>query len=266
MNPDLRPDPYLKSEQLMQQGLQAYEQDDFNEAQQKFSAALVLYRSFDNDKGMALSQINLVETALAVSDFSKTQLYLKQLKQQSIANALDLQLQRKLTLLEVKLAFELQNYLAALAALQPLLAELDGQKTPDVAQLNLLAMQARLEVLISPLTQSKGLAKFTAALAQVSPPSPHYQMLLKRVLALAALKQGNYQTAKTLLTEALAYYKEQANRRSIASCLEDLASVELAQRHNSAAQGYLNRALLIWQWLKNEYKSNKINKQLAAIR
>lgn len=264
-NPDLRPDPYLKSELLMQQGLRAYEHDNFSEAQRKFSDALTLYRSFDNDKGIALSQSNLVETALAVSDFASAEAYLKKLKQQSAANALDMQLKRKVSLLEVKLQFEQENYPAALASLQPLLAELDGQTTYNDAQLNLLAMQAKLEVLISPLTKSAALSKIEAAVAQISPQSPHYQALLKRILAVVAFKRGNYQTATTLLTEALAYYKEQANRRSIASCLEELASVEIAHRQNAAAREYLNRALLIQQWLKNDYKSGKIKEQLAAI-
>lgn len=264
-NPDLRPDPYLKSELLMQKGLQAYEIDNFNEAQRKFNEGLALYQSFDNDKGIALARSNLVETALATGDFTSARLYLTQLQQQSSAHALDAQLKRRVTLLEVKLAFEQENYPAALASLQPLLAELDGQTTYNDAQLNLLAMQARLEVLISPLAKSAGLGKFEAAVAQVSPQSPHYQALLKRTLAIVASKRGDYQTAVILLNEALAYYKEQANRRSIASCLEELASVEIAQRHIKAAREYLNKALAIRQWLKNDYKSGRIRQQLQKL-
>jgi hypothetical protein len=146
-----------------------------------------------------------------------------------------------------------------------LLAELEGQKTLDATQLNLLAMQARLEVLISPLHKSNGLIKFESALAQTEPQPAQHQALLKRILAVIALKRGDYPAAVTLLNEACVYYKEQANRRAIASCLEELANVEIVQRHNITARGYLNRALVIWQWLKNEYKSNKINQQLAAI-
>jgi tetratricopeptide (TPR) repeat protein len=259
--PDLRPELYLKSEQMMQQGLQAYEQDNFTEAQQKFSQALELYQSFDNDKGIALSLLNLIETALGVSDFKQAQVYLKQVKSYALAT----DLKRKVILLEVKLAFEQENYPLALANLKPLLGELEGQKNLGDAQLNLLAMQARLEVLNSSLTQSAALAKFETALAQNEAKSPYYQALLQRILAVIALKRRDYLSATTLLTQALTYYKEQANRRSIAACLEDLAEIEIAQRHQPAAQNYLQRALVIRQWLKNKYKSDKIVKQLQLI-
>lgn len=262
IQPDLRPNPYLKSEQFMQQGLQAYEQNNFSDAQRKFSAALELYRSFDNDNGIALSQANLAETALAIDDFVQAELYLNQLKKRSTYHSLNVLLKRKLILLDVKLHFEQQNYHAALAALQPLIAELNAQKIVDNTQMNVLAMQARLEVLISPLTPSVGLVQFETALTQISLPSPHYQALLKRTLALIALKQGHYQKAIILLTEALTYYKEQANRRAIAACLEELATIEFAQSHTRVAQEYLQKALLIWKWLKNDYKSNQIQKKL----
>jgi hypothetical protein len=260
--PDLRPEPYLKSEELLQQGLAAYQNDNFSLAAQKFSRALELYQSFDNQRGMGLARLNLVETALANSDFAKASSFLKQLKQQVSANSLDEELKREVSLLEVKLQFEQQHYQAALVRLQPLLAELDEKKPLDTEQLNLLAMQARLEVLISPLGKSDGLSKFETALAKMEPAPPHYQIMLKRILAITASQRGDYSTATHLLKEALAYYQTQANRRSIASCLEELANIETAQRHESAAQDYLNRALLIRQWLKNDYKTNKIRQQL----
>jgi tetratricopeptide (TPR) repeat protein len=262
--PDMRPDPYIKSEALLQQGIIAYEQDNFSEATQKFSRALVLYQSFDNHHGIALTRLNLVETALASSDFANAQLYLQQLKQQAANSDLEANLKRKIIFLEVKLLSEQQQYQAALATLQPLLAESAKQQKPDAEQLNLLAMQAKLEVLIAPSVQSQGLTKFEAALKQLEPQSPHYQTLLNRILATIALKRADYQTAISLLTQALDYYKTQAQRRSTASCLEELADVETARKNKPAAQDYLQRALVIREWLKNDFKSQKIRQQLAT--
>jgi tetratricopeptide (TPR) repeat protein len=254
--PDLRPDSYLKSETLLQEGLTAYRNDNFTEAQQKFSRALQLYQSFDNYKGIALARMNLVETALANSDFATAQSYLTQLKQTDLEPVL----QRKRIVLEAKFQFEQQHYAAALNSLKPLLSELDGLQKLDEEQLSLLAMQVRLEVLILPATESKTLAKFSAALAEN--PSPHYQALLNRSLAVVAVQRKDYQTATNLLTTALAYYKEQANRRSIAACLEELADVEIAQQHFQPAKNYLERALVIRQWLKNDLKIAKLKEKL----
>ena len=263
-SPEPRPEPYLKSEELLQQGISAYESDNFSEAQQKFSQALELYLSFDNNKGIALTRLNLAETALASSDFDSVKSYFQQLKQQAVNNDFEAELKRKLILLEARLQFEQQQYPAALATLQPLLAELDEQKKTDEAQLNLLAIQARLEVSIAPLANSNGLSRFQSALAETEP-KPDYQALLKRILAITALKRSDYQTASSLLTEALAYYQEQANRRSIAACLEELAELEIARQHRKSAQEYLKKALLIRQWLKNDYKSAKIKQRLATL-
>lgn len=262
--PDFRPEPYLKTEELLQQGIAAYKNDNFTEAAQNFSRALELYKSFDNRRGIVLSLLNLAETAMSASEFAAAELHLKQLKQHFINDDWDADLKQKERLLEVKLQFEQQKYQAALVTLQSVLTELDGQKT-DQEKLNLLAMQARLEVLAFPLAQSDGLSKFEAALAKFDPQPLHYQILLKRILAVVALNRKDYQAASSLLKQALVYYQEQASRRATASCLEELATVEIAQHHNKAAREYLQRALLIWQWLKNDYKSNKIKSQLTKI-
>lgn len=258
--PDLRPEPYLKTEELLQQGIAAYKNDNFTEAAQNFSRALELYKSFDNRRGIVLSLLNLAETAMSASEFAAAELHLKQLKQYDW----DADLKQKERLLEVKLQFEQQKYQAALVTLQSVLTELDGQKT-DQEKLNLLAMQARLEVLAFPLAQSDGLSKFETLLAKMNPQPLHYQILLKRILAVVALNRKDYQAASSLLKQALVYYQEQASRRATASCLEELATVEIAQHHNKAAREYLQRALLIWQWLKNDYKSNNIKLQLTKI-
>lgn len=263
--PDSRPEPFLKSEALLREGLNAYQNDNFAEAQQKFNRALELYQSFDNQKGVTLSRLNLLETALAMSDFASAESYLKLLKQQVASKEAEENLNRKIILLESKLQFEQQHYQAALATLQPLLAERDKQTKTDQMQLNLLAMQARLEVLISPLAKSTGLTRFEAALAQTEP-QPQYQVMLKRISALIAAKRGDYKTATALLKEGLAYYQEQANRRSIAACLEELAELEMTQQHRKEAREYLNKALVIRQWLKNDFKSSQIKKRLANIK
>jgi uncharacterized protein HemY len=260
--PDLRPNAYLRGEDLLQQGLEAYRNDDFMTATAKFTDSFKLYQSFDNQKGMVLSQLNLIEAALAVSDFKQAEFYLQPLTD----NALEQPLKNRVVLLHVRLLFQQENYSAALASLQPLLATIATEIEPINNKLNLLAMAARLEVLISPLTSSAALAQFQSELAKLKPVPPAYQAVLNRILAWAALKQGHYQTAQTLLNQALDYYKEVVNRRAIAGCLEDLAELEIAQQHSQAAAVYWHKALTIRLWLKDQYNSDRIQQQLQAIK
>jgi len=258
---DTRPAPYLKGEALLQQGLEAYQHDNFIQASEKFTAAFVLYQSFANTKGMLLAQLNLIETALAMDDFAQVTTGLARLEKQELEPAL----QHKLALLEVKLAYQQQNYPLALQKLQPLLIEISPQLPATDAALTLWAMQAQLQLLTQPQLSSTGLALFQQGLSQLVTPSPYYEALLKRLLAQVALNQQDYATAHTVLTQALAYYQAQANRRAIANCLEDLAAIAAAQHLKNQQKQYLLKSLAIWTWLNNEYKHQLLQNQLKNL-
>ena len=231
-SPDVRPDSYSKSENLLHSGLIAYKKDDFPAALQKFNSALLLYQSLDDTKGEQLTRINLVETSLALSDFAAAEQQLTILKQQAVDGFLDEPFKNRVILLEVKLLFQQQRYSEALAAIEPLLLPLDGREPADNNELNLLATAARLETLISAKTKPRWLDKFRTALAQ-EPQQPKFQIILKRIDAIIASQKHQYHEALKLLHEALGYYKLQDDRRAIASCLEDIAAIELAQNNKS---------------------------------
>ncbi len=258
---DKRPEAYLKGETLLQQGLDFYKNDDFIQAQQKFSAALVWYQSFDNTKGITLAQLNLLETALAVNDFSQAQTLLNTLSPQADND----EYSNKIKLLQVKLAVQQQHYSVALQKLQPLLSQLDLTQPPSDKLLNLLVLQAKLEILTQPQRASAGLQALQTALAGLASPSAYYQALLNQLLAQLAVNRQDYATAGNLLNQALVYYQTQANRRAIASCLEQLATIEQNQQHWQTAKLYLHKALLIRSWLKDSYKSNVLQQQLQWL-
>lgn len=258
---DTRPAPYLKGEDLLQQGLTAYQQDDFIQANEKFTAAFVLYQSFANTKGMVLARLNLIETALAVDDFAQAITGLAEVNTGELESAFA----HKLRMLEVKLAYQQQNYPLALEKLQPLLTQVSPQLPATDTALNLWAMQAQLQLLIQPHHPSTGLALFQQGLRQLTTPSPYYEALLKRLLAQIACQQHDYATAHTVLSQALAYYQVQANRRAIASCLEDLAKIAAAQQQPQLQKQSLVKALAIWTWLKNDYKRQLLQNQLEKL-
>ena len=61
---DIRPQPIIQSEQIMRQGLKFYRQDSYIQAIQTFNKALLLYQSFDDQNGILLAKINLIESIL----------------------------------------------------------------------------------------------------------------------------------------------------------------------------------------------------------
>jgi len=265
-SPDVRSDSYSKGDDLLQSGLIYYKNDDFPAALQKFDSALLLYQSLDDTRGVQLSRINLVETSLALSDFAAAEQQLTILKQQAVDGFLDEPFKNRLILLEVKWLFQQQRYSEALAAIEPLLLPLDKREPTENNELNLLATAARLETLISAGTRPRWLDKFRAALAREREPQPpKFQIILKRIDANIATQKQQYHAALKLLHEALGYYKLQADRRAIASCLEDIAVIELAQHHKSQALDYLKRALSIRAWLKNQYHIDKIQQKIVLI-
>ena len=176
-SPDVRPDIYTKGESLLHSGLVAYNKDDFPTALQKFNSALLLYQSLDDTKGTQLTRINLVETSLALSDFPATEQQLMILKQQAVDGFLDETFKNRVILLEVKLLFQQQQYSEALAAIEPLLLQLDEQELTDNKKLNLLASAARLETLTSAGTRHRWLDKFRTTLAERGSRSSLYSRL-----------------------------------------------------------------------------------------
>jgi len=263
-SPEVRPDINSKGENLLHSGLIAYKKDDFPTALQKFNSALLFYQSLDDTKGVQLSRINLVETSLALNDFAAAEQQLTILKQQAVDGFLDEPFKNRVILLEVKLLFQQQRYNKALAVIEPLLLQLDEQELTGNNALNLLATAARLEALISAGTKSRWLDKFRTALER-EPQQPKFQIILKRIDAIIASQKQQYHEALKLLHEALGYYKLQADRRAIASCLEDIAVIELAQNNKSQALEYFKRALTIRAWLKDQYNFDKIQQKIVLI-
>lgn len=259
---DLRPDVYIKAESLLQHGVEAYKNDAYQQAIQHFKQAIELYQSIDDERGIQLARFNLANSALAQSKFSEAKTQIDLLKKQNSKSLLSEHLSQRLIFLESKYYFAKQDYAAAFAMIKPLTVQTDKQSKPS---LNLLAMLARLEVLNSAAKKTVWLEKFQTALLTTEANDEKQQVILKRILGYIALKKSDYRQAEQLFNQALSYYKEQANRRGIADCLERLAEIELERKNFQQAAERLDKALKIRQWLKDDYKTEKIRQQLAEL-
>ena len=263
--PDSQPDIYSKGERLLSGGVIDYKNDNFSAAQQKFYRALILYQSIDNSRGIQLSEINLVESLLALSDFKAAEEQLAILKQKKMNGAINDPLKYRVILLEVKMLFQKQQYRESLSVIEPLLLQSEKRGKNDNERVELLATAARLETLMNMETEHQWLDKFREVLLEERNLQPKFQVILKRINAVIATQNQQYHEALKLLHEALNYYKDQANRRAIAACLEEIAEIEFKQHNQAEALKYLKRALTIRNWLKDQYHIEKINKRIMQV-
>jgi len=250
---DLQQEHKSIGEQLLSSGVKDYKQDHYLSAQQKFYRALLFYQSTDNSKGILLAKINLVEALIALSKFAEADELLVFFSQ-------DDAFRNRAILLKVKLLFQQQLYSEALFSLQPLLSQDVGYK-----KIGLLATAARLETLIIENTAQQWLSKFKDALLVSRNGQQKYQIILKRIEAVIATQNKQYQEAIQLLNEALVFYKQQQDRRAIAACLTEIAAIEIAQNHKAEAVQYLNRALTVRVWLKDQYQVERIKNTILEI-
>ena len=261
----IRPDVYSKGEYILSSGVSNYRNENYSAAQQNFYRALMLYQSIDHSKGTQLARINLVEALLAINNFDAAEEQLTVLKQEKMSGMINDPLNDRVVLLEVKLLFQKQQYNESLAVIEPLLSQSVKLETNDNKRLDLLATAARLEVLMTVETEQKWLNKFREALLLERKVQAKFQVILKRIDAVIAKKNKQYLEALELLHEALAYYKDQADRRAIAACLEEIAEIEFKRHNQAQALVYLNRALAIRAWLKDQYHIDKIQKRISEI-
>ena len=258
-----QPKTYSKGERLLSRGVVDYKNDNFSAAQQNFHRALMLYQSIDFSEGVELARINLLESLLALNNFVIAEEQLAILKKQNVNSEIDDLLSDRVILLEVKLLFKKRQYNESLAVIEPLLLELEGRENNE--KLDLLATAARLETLIALEKQPRWLNKFREALLEERQVQLKFQVILKRIEAVIATQNQQYQDALKLLHEALGYYKDQADRRAIAACLEEIAEIEFKQHNHAQVVEYLKRALTIRIWLNDQYHINKIKKRIAQI-
>jgi len=259
-----RSDIRSKGESLLSNGVLYYQKDNFPAAQQNFYRALVHYQSIDHAKRVQLARINYTESLLALNDFDAAEEQLALLKTNNEKGKTASLLEDRVVMLEVKLLFQKQQYPEALVVIEPLLVQIEQQES-NKKRLDLLATAARLEVLNAEKSTNQWEARYRELLLEEKNKQPKYTVILKRIDAVIATQKKQYNDALKLLHGALVYYKEQANRRAIATCLEEIADIEFKQQHYPQAIDYLKKALSIRIWLKDQYHIEEIQKKIRQV-
>jgi len=233
---DLRPPAIIKSEAMLYQGIKAYQQEHYHLAIQLFKKSHMLYQSIDDQKGQAIANYNLIEAALAVHQLALVKQTINQLdpsdnKSQLLARYL----------------FANKNYQAALLALPQ-----TSNNTPDLNQ-DLIRLKFAIFAK-STLVESK----YKAIKEQFDSSNKAQKALFNRLESLIAVQNNQPEKALNLLKNSLSYYKSMANRRAIATCLQEISIIYSLQKDPKNAEDTLKRALLIRTWLKDGLKIQKL--------
>jgi tetratricopeptide (TPR) repeat protein len=254
-----KPAVMVDVEQYTHDGVVAYNNAEWNKAKRFFNKALRLYQGIDHLSGIMLSHINLAEVALAENDTGKGERHLRVAK--TMANDDLLQGHRsRIILLLSHIALQNAQLLKAAHLLQKLLPEFDGVNlvsVPDDIQMAAIVNQTKIAFL-GQQDEAKWTQRYANALKKLSQKRIEDNARLLRFQAALLLQQGADNEAELKMQKALYLYKEKLARRGIASTLFELGQYYQSKHRWHQAQDYLQRALVVYEYLGNAWKVGQI--------
>ncbi|SEH08736.1 Tetratricopeptide repeat protein [Candidatus Venteria ishoeyi] len=251
--PETPPFALLKAEEQMSTGTWAFAENDYVTASTHFQHALADYSALDYVKGMVPAHLNLAETALALHSLKAAQKHLDVvadlIQRERLSDLLP-----RLNLLQATLAIRQQNYDKALALLETLLLEIEGQHhCPSNLHLSAMSNRTLLAFMYTPQQAATQLRRFEFALLLClnARPRPQHGTLaafrgrLERFKAQLALQQHDVQSAHQALNKALLHYRRALYRPGLAATLTEWAKLLMQQQNWSEADNRLERAITI---------------------
>lgn len=250
-------------------GLQAYKESDWEQAQRLFSRALSLYSGIDDQHGVLISLINLTEVSLSLRDYPTAKRYLDSaeniVKQASLS-----QYQRRVILLSIQKALQQNQISQAEILLQSLLPEFDHvvpSVIPDAIQITSIANRTKV-AFAQQLNETLWIQRYENALKLAANKNPELEARLLRFQSSWLQHQGNYQQSELHLQQALEKYKDNLLRSGIAVTLAELGQLNMDQSRWQEAQDYFNRSIAVYLQLKDREKVVYIaeNQVLVALK
>ena len=265
--PEARPKALLNAEYYLQQGTQAFYNDEYATAAQEFSQALKIYQSIDRETGILESHINLAETSIAIGNHSAAWQQLQTIEG-LLENSPHSTYTNQVQLLKIKLLFNEQEYVSALALLEPILPQFDAQQnalSKNDDTLNIIISMTRISI----TTKSPQAGLWLQRLRQAINPQPEilnrYTAMFYRLQASLLESEGKLTESKSLLNQALDIYHQLAYRRGIAASLQQLATLEIKQQQWQQADLLLQRALKIHLWTLNQRDTIEVLQHLVDV-
>ena len=261
-----KPTVIQDAEYYTNEGLHAFADDDRELAQQLFGRALLIYQGLDNQTGALHSHINLAEVALSINDYSASQRHLDEatyiVKKTSLTD-----IQSRITLLYSVNALKQNKIILAESTLQTLLPVFDKETpttTPNYIQLVAIANRTKIA-----FVQKQGellwTQRYAKALKISAIKSHSLKAHLLRFQSTLLWGQGDYQSAKSNLQQALLEYKSIPSRPGIAVTLSELGELAVIESRWQNAKDYFNRSIAVFRYLKDFDKVSQLTESLAKV-
>ncbi len=262
-----RPVIEMNAENHIELALQAYKNEQWQQAEQLFNRALLNYQSLDERVGVLLCHINLVEVALSRQQLAKADKNLSQAIAIIKAEAWG-DYQPRIALLQARLAMKQMNLLAAKQFLKPLLSLFQGDQLIAVVDvIQLAAVASRTEIALMENQQAElWISRFLNALSLSKTHNDTMQARLFRFQAGLKSRQKQYENAEALLRQALAVYKDNSLRSGIAAVLFELGQLYQQQEKLIQAQDYYARAQMVFRSLGHDKKVKSLKLKQAELK
>ncbi len=262
-----RPVIEVNAENYVEQALLAYQNEQWQQAEQLFSRALLNYQSLDERVGVLLCHINLVEVALSRQQLAKADKNLSQAIAIIKAEVWN-EYQSRIALLQARLAIKQINLTVAKQLLKPLIPHFQGsQSIAAIDAIRLAAVASRTEIAFSENHQTElWTLRFLNALSLSKTHNDTMKARLFRFQAALKLGQKQYQNAETLLLSALTVYKGNALRSGIAAVLSELGQLYQQQNRFKKALDYYARAETVLRSLGYDKKVKSLKLKQAELK
>ena len=242
--------------QLLDQGIQQYSDNNYQQAITYFEKSLLQYRSIDSQLGIAQSSLNLAKALMAINNDRLAAEYLHKaasiIKQEKLDD-----LSEHLQLLRSSLAIKGADYDQALQELEP---ALESQKTDT--RLAALKNRTRIAFIRNDSDKQHWLDRYKTLQQNNTKNTRSHQA---RILRFEAELTSDTAQQINLLKQSLDLSRQLANRPAIAATLSQWATADISAGRKAAAEDKILRALFIRHQLGDVKNSLSLLEQLDTL-
>ena len=256
-------------EQLLAAGVRSFTIGDYTAAMRSFKDALVVGRGVDDVGGMALAEVNMAETALAMGEMPQARGHL--LEAQRLVEREGLEgFAPRLEMISASLAIREGRGDEAISILAPYLTNTNGVHGDNgfSDEYRLAALISRTELALAAADQQKArswVKRYRQTLAGMTFPDIRYQARLCRFEARLAHWDGNPQDRDRFLRQAVKVYRESLARPGLAAVLTEWGRYLMAEENRDVARDRFDRAFFVRVEMRDRYGSEQVLTLLEAL-
>ena len=262
-----KPAVVLDAENYTNEGMQAFAESNWQQAQRLFAKALSLYQGIDDQRGVLQSHINLAEVALSVRDYQASQRHLDQATA-IIRTKSPSPYQQRITLLYALQALQQKHIVQAehlLLSLLPVFHNSTPVTIPDAIQMAAIANRTKI-AFMNNQDEALWVLRYAKSLKISDSKDYDLEARLLRFQSSLLQSQGDFDASEAKLQQALSIYKNNFSRTGIAVTLFELGLLYRHQAQWQNAQDYFNRSIAVYDYLRDIDKVTQVTESLEKVK